>query len=130
MATIKRFEDLEVWQRARTLNMSILPYLRILDESRYFGLKNQMDNSAGSIMDNIAEGFEREGNKEFIQFLSIAKGSLGETSSQLYRLYDRTLIDQGSFESLQKDGSELAGKLSSFIGYLKTSDKRGNKYNR
>src|SRR5687768_6669768 len=129
MATIKRFEDLEVWQRARTLNTKLIPYLKILEETKNFNLKSQLDDAAGSVMDNIAEGFEREGNKEFIQFLSIAKGSLGEARSQLYRVLDRKLMEQEVFESLQADGATLAGKINSLMGYLKNSGLRGNKFN-
>jgi len=83
MATIKRFEDLDIWQIARELNIKILPLLDKLNESRNYELKSQLDRSAGSVMDNISEGFERDGNREFIQFLAISKGSLGEVRSQL-----------------------------------------------
>ena len=73
MATIKRFEYLELWQSARKLNANVYPILEILDERRSYKFKDQLDASAGSVMDNIAEGFERDGNKEFIQFLAISK---------------------------------------------------------
>ena len=74
MATIKRFEDLEVWQLARELNIKITPIFNKLNEAKSYELKNQLDRSSGSVMDNIAEGFERDGNRELIQFLAIAKG--------------------------------------------------------
>jgi len=128
MATIKKFEDLEIWQMARTLNIKIIPYLKILAETRDFELKNQLDNSAGSVMDNIAEGFERNGNREFIQFLAIAKGSLGEVRSQFYRLFDRELIDKKTFEILQNDCLILGDKIGAFINYLRNSDFKGNKF--
>lgn len=70
-------------------------------------------------MDNIAEGFERDGNREFIQFLAISKGSLGEVRSQLYRVLDRNLISAPDFESLQNDCLLLAGKIAKFMSYLK-----------
>jgi four helix bundle protein len=128
MATIKRFEDMEIWQQARELNIKILPYLKVLSEVREFELKNQLDRASGSVMDNIAEGFERDGNKEFIQFLAIAKGSLGEVRSQLYRISDRNLIDTENFESLLKDCLSLSGKIAAFMSYLRNSDYRGNKF--
>ena len=93
MATIKRFEDLDIWQIARELNIKILPLLDKLNESRNYELKSQLDRSAGSVMDNISEGFERDGNREFIQFLAISKGSLGEVRSQLYRALDKSFLE-------------------------------------
>lgn len=74
MATIRKFEDLEIWQLARELNLEIFPILEKLHELRMFELRNQLERSAGSVMDNIAEGYERDGNKEFRQFLAISKG--------------------------------------------------------
>jgi four helix bundle protein len=83
MATIKRFEDLEIWQNARKLSKVIIEISVVADLKNDYRLKDQVKSSAGSVMDNIAEGFERDGNLEFRQFLSIAKGSSGETRSQL-----------------------------------------------
>lgn len=128
MATIRKFEDLEVWQLARELNVKIQPYLTILGEARNYELKNQLDDSAGSVMDNIAEGFERDGNREFIQFLAISKGSLGEVRSQLYRILDRNLIKTKEFESLQSECILLASKIAAFISYLRKSEFKGNKF--
>jgi four helix bundle protein len=85
MASIRRFEDLEIWQKARELNQKIYPILLSLQETRSFELKSQLDGAAGSAMDNISEGFERDGNREFLQFLYISKGSVGEVRFQLYR---------------------------------------------
>ncbi|MNJ99281.1 hypothetical protein D3C87_170560 [compost metagenome] len=83
MATINRFEDLEIWQEARRLSKEIHTVSFETDLKNDFRLKSQIKASSGSVMDNIAEGFERDGNTEFRQFLSIAKGSAGETRSQL-----------------------------------------------
>lgn len=111
MATIKRFEDLEVWQLARELNIKITPLLERLSEVKNYDLKSQLDRSAGSVMDNISEGFERDGNREFIQFLAISKGSLGEVRSQLYRTLDRNFIEKEKHDVLQEECLVLAGKL-------------------
>lgn len=124
MATIKRFEDLEIWQSARKLNENVYPTLEILDERRSYKFKDQLDASAGSVMDNIAEGFERDGNKEFIQFLAISKGSLGEVRSQLYRAFNRNVIDENKLNELQNK----AAKIARFMIYLNKADYKGNKY--
>lgn|SRR5690606_684704 len=118
MATINRFEDLEIWQEARRLakvihRISIETNLKI-----DFKFKEQIKSSSGSVMDNIAEGFERDGNLEFRQFLSIAKGSAGETRSQLYRIFDCEYINEKDFEQLTNDYEKLSGKIKNFISYL------------
>src|ERR1700741_547488 len=128
MGTIKRFEDMEIWQLARELNKEIFPLLEILDEKRSFRLKDQLDRSAGSVMDNIAEGFERDGNREFIQFLAISKGSLGEVKSQLYRSLDREIIDSNKFNTLYERCEILANKIGKFITYLNNSNIKGKKF--
>lgn len=101
MATIKHFEDFEIWQLARQLNKDVYPLINQLQDGKNFELKSHLDRSAGSVMDNISEGFERDGNKEFVQFLSISKGSLGEVQSQVYRSFDRGFIDENELNKLQ-----------------------------
>ncbi|MCV9389101.1 four helix bundle protein [Reichenbachiella ulvae] len=129
MATFSKFEDLEVWQKARDFNSKLFPIVKKLrEELKDFSLSDQINRSAGSCMDNIAEGFEREGNKEFVQFLAIAKASIGETRSQLYRAFDRNYINENEFESLKSDGEILSKNLAGFIKYLKSSDIKGNKF--
>ena len=89
MATVKRFEELEIWKLARKICDEIYQVSISTPLQKDYKLNNQIKGSSGSIMDNIAEGFERDGNREFIQFLSISRGSSGETRSQLYRVLDR-----------------------------------------
>ena len=128
MATINKFEELEIWQAARQLNKDICPVLEVLQGSRNYKLKEQLDSSAGSVMDNIAEGFERGGNREFIQFLAISKGSLGEVRSQLYRACDRKAIEEKELEAFQLKCNELSNKIGKFIFYLNKSDYKGIKF--
>ncbi len=128
MATINRFEDLEIWQEARRLAKEIHILSVETDLKTDLKLKGQIKDSSGSVMDNIAEGFERDGNMEFRQFLSIAKGSAGETRSQLYRVYDCEYIDIQKFETLKMDYEKLSGRISNFITYLNKKDFKGNKF--
>lgn len=128
MATINNFEDLEIWQLARDVCKDIYRIINYKEFSRDFGLVKQINNSSGSIMDNIAEGFEREGNKEFIQFLSISKGSCGECRSQLIRAFDRQYISESEFKTIYNKLSDESIKIKNFMEYLKRSDLKGNKY--
>lgn len=128
MGTIKRFEDLNIWQLSRQYCKEIYP-LTCMDEfAKDYKLKNQINDSSGSIMDNLAEGFERSGKNEFIQFLSIAKGSCGESRSQLYRALDRNYISEKDLEELVKKSEEISNKIGSFINYLNQSDYPGLKF--
>lgn len=129
MATITRFEDLEIWQLARTLAIEIFETWRNSETfSHDYKLKDQINASSGSTMDNIAEGFERNSNNEFVHFLSISKGSCGEVKSQLYRAMDRKYITQDRFEYLYKKADELGKKIGAFMNYLNTSPYKGNKF--
>lgn len=128
MATIKKFEELEIWQTARKLSKEICPVLENLQESKNYKLKEQLDGSVGSVMDNIAEGFERDGNREFIQFLAISKGSIGEVKSQLYRAYDRKALNENELNEFQIKCGELAAKIAKFMFYLNNTNYKGNKY--
>lgn len=92
MAKVERFEGLNVWQEARILANDVYKSILSNNSIRDYPLKNQLNKSSGSVMDNIAEGFDRRGNKEFRQFLAVAHGSNGETKSQLYRTFDREYI--------------------------------------
>ena len=128
MATINRFEDLEIWLEARRLAKEVHIISVETGLKSDFRFKEQIKSSSGSIMDNIAEGFERDGNIEFRQFLSIAKGSAGETRSQLYRVFDFDYINEQKFEILKKDYENLSGKIKNFITYLNKKDFKGNKF--
>ncbi len=128
MAKINTFEDLEIWQQSRGLCHIIYEFINRDRFSKDFGLKNQINNSSGSVMDNIAEGFEREGNKEFVQFLSIAKASCAETRSQLYRAFDRDYITKEEFGEVANQTKELGRKTANLMNYLRNSEYKGNKY--
>ncbi|WP_281227424.1 four helix bundle protein [Flavobacterium aquiphilum] len=128
MATINRFEDLDIWQEARRLAKEIHTISIETELKNDYRFKDQIKASSGSVMDNIAEGFERDGNIEFRQFLSIAKGSAGETRSQLYRVFDFEYISEQRFEILKKDYENLSGKIKNFITYLNKKDFKGNKF--
>src|SRR6188768_1247303 len=112
MSTLKSFEEIEVWQKARTFANRIFELTLEGTFSRDYKLRDQINGSSGSIMDNIAEGFERGGNREFIQFLSIAKGSAGETRSQLYRALDRNHLTQDQFNSLTEEVIQVSKQIS------------------
>lgn len=128
MATIKKFEDILSWQKARELNRRIGSLIDGGTFNRNFRLIAQIEGSAGSIMDNIAEGFERNGNREFIQYLYIAKGSCGEFRSQLYRALDRNYITEEQFRSFSDMANEIAVLIQKLINYISQSDFKGSKY--
>ncbi|MDO6603022.1 four helix bundle protein [Arenibacter palladensis] len=130
MAKVERFEDLEIWQLAREICNKVHQIFETTSLGNNYALRNQMDKSSGSIMDNISEGFERNGNREFIQFLSIAKASCGELRSQLYRVLDRNHIDEDSFELLAEMVLLESKKISAFINYLSRSEYKGSKFNK
>ncbi len=128
MGSINCFEDLEVWQLARFFAAEMYKITSNQFFVRDFRFRDQLRASSGSIMDNIAEGFERDGNKEFIQFLYIAKGSCGESRSQLYRALDVNYIDKTTFDCYFNKAQTISKLLSNFISYLKQSGLKGNKY--
>ena len=123
-----RFEDLEIWKDAREISKSIFVITNFDDFNTDYIFKSQIRASSGSVMDNIAEGFERGGNKEFIQFLFIAKASLGECRSQLYRAIDYNYINKEEFDLQFEKVIQLSRKIYKFIEYLQKSDLKGTKY--
>ncbi|MBI1369526.1 MAG: four helix bundle protein [Planctomycetes bacterium] len=128
MATFSRFEDIEAWQKTRGLVSSIYAATRQDVFSRDFGLRDQIRRAAVSVLSNIAEGFERDGNKEFIQFLAIAKGSLGEIKSQLCVAMDQQYIQKAEFDHLYKTAGEISRMIAGLITYLRRTPIRGPKY--
>ena len=127
MAKIEKFEDIEAWQKARILAKAVYTITGQDVFAKDFGLRDQIRRAAVSVMSNIAEGFERGSNKEFIQFFFIAKGSAGEVRSQLYVALDQEYIDQNSFNSLKRDVSEISRMISGLITYLSRSNFKGEK---
>jgi four helix bundle protein len=128
MATVKRFEDLEIWQEARRLSKEIIIISKTTELKTDYKFKEQIKGSSGSVMDNIAEGFERDGNIEFRQFLSTAKASAGETRSQVYRLFDNDYINEEQQKLLVSDYEKLSIKIHNFITYLNKKDFKGTKF--
>ena len=128
MTEKKRFEDLDVWQKSRIFVKSVYLISSTDTFRRDFELIRQIRRAAVSIMSNIAEGFERGGDKEFLQFLAQAKGSCGEVRSQLYIALDQEYIGDAIFEELSEKASEINRMISGFMKYLRESELKGNKY--
>ena len=128
MPTVHRFEDLEIWKLARTLYIKISAVAEILRKAKEFRFAEQMKSASGSIMDNIAEGFERNSRLEFLNSLSISKGECGELKSQLYRALDNKYIDQNKFAELYEDTNMESKKIACFVKYLNSSGVRGLKF--
>ena len=128
MPSIKQFEDLNIWQLSRELNKKMYNVLSTKTDNNSGFLINHLFKTSGSIMDNIAEGFERGGNKEFINFLSYSKGSAGELRSQMYRALDIKVITKEEFEELQQMTISISQQLSLFMKYLKNSNFKGSKF--
>ncbi len=128
MNRIDRFEDIVAWQKARALTKDIYASTKVGAFARDFGLKDQIQRASVSTMSNIAEGFERGGDKEFAQFLSNSKGSCGEVKSQLYVALDQGYIAPVTFDKLYASADEVGRLVFGFMHYLRESPLRGRKY--
>ena len=128
MATVKDFEELAIFQKARELSAKIYPVTRRGEFKYDTRFVQQIRAAAGSIMDNIAEGFERTSNKEFLNFLYIAKGSCGEVRSQLIRAKDVGYLTSEEYEELYTECRKLSAGIMNFIKEIKASDIAGAKY--
>jgi len=128
MATIQKFEDLEIWQLARQIYRKISAIADRMRKNHDYRFADQIKSAAGSVMDNIAEGFERSSRLEFLNALSISKGECGEVKSQLYRSLDDKYIDEKEFENLYAKTDLLVKKIATFIIYLNKSKIKGLKF--
>lgn len=125
---VRYFEDLEVWRESRRLTDQIYSITKDAKFSKDFSLKEQIRKATVSILSNIAEGFERGGNREFIQFLYIAKGSCGEVRAQLYVALDQRYLTRERFDELIRSFKRLSVMISNLIDYLKNSHMKGEKF--
>ena len=126
--TAKNFEELEIWKQARTLSGKIYKLTREGQFARDFGLCSQIQRASVSVMSNIAEGYERGGNQELIQFLAIAKGSCGEVRCQLYVALDQGYVKRDEAEALIDQHKKLSIMIHKFMEHLKGSNFKGQKY--
>jgi len=128
MPTILKFEELEIWKQARSLSLKIFRFTQREIFVKEYKFKDQIKSSAGSVMDNVAEGFERSSRLEFVNFLGIAKGSCGEVRSQLYRAMDQKFITESEFNEVYIQYEGLSAGITAFMNYLNQSDIRGQKF--
>jgi len=125
MGTFNSFEEIETWKKARHLSNRIYELTNRGTFASDFALRDQINRAAGSVMDNIAEGCGRGGNREFVHFLAISRGSTSETLSQLYRALDRNHISEDEFRSLSSETIEITRMLGSLMSYLSRSNFKG-----
>ncbi len=128
MSKIERFEDIEAWKGAHVLTSKIYQLTGEGSFARDFGLRDQLRRAAVSVMSNVAEGFERGGDKEFLQFLSLAKASCAEIRSHLYVAMDQAYLTHKQFDELTQQAETVGRMLAGFMSYLKKSEYRGNKF--
>jgi four helix bundle protein len=127
---VQHFEDLEIWKDARRLASEVYRLTAGPKFTKDFNLRGQIRSAAVSVMSNIAEGFERGGNQEFMHFLYVAKGSCGEVRSQLYMAVDQAYLSANEAQELLNSFKRLSGMTANLINYLKGSGMKGAKYSR
>jgi four helix bundle protein len=128
MAKIERFEDIDSWKLARETTRLIY---RVSSDGKFakdFALVNQIRRAAVSILSNIAEGFERNGDREFIQLLTVAKGSCGEARAQLYVALDQEYLNEQDFSEIRNKLIDTSRLISGLINYLTQSEFKGGKF--
>jgi len=128
MSTIQRFEDLECWQSGRRLKQTVYRFTRRRPFAADFALVNQIRRAVQSVTSNVAEGFERGGNRELIQFLSQSKGSVGEVKDQLYTALDECYVSPEEFAAAYDLAEQTTRLIGGFMSYLRHSDKAGAKF--
>ena len=128
MATFKKFEEIEAWKKSRELTRRIYALSRVGTFAKDFALRDQIRRASVSIMSNIAEGYDRSGTGEFVQFLATAKGSAAEVRCQLYVALDQAYITKNDFDELCDLATETANMIGGLIKYLRQSGIRGTKY--
>ncbi len=128
MPSFKTFKDIEAWQQARGLTQDIYAISSNGAFAKDFGLRDQIRRASVSIMSNIAEGHERSGTGEFVQFLSMAKGSAGEVESHLCVAFDLGYLDKSTFDRLSSATTETARLIGALMQYLRRSGIKGGKY--
>ncbi|HLM00698.1 MAG TPA: four helix bundle protein [Pyrinomonadaceae bacterium] len=130
MARIERFEDLEIWKLAKDVANQVYDITSVGKFRQDYILRDQIRRAVISIFSNIAEGFERNGNKEFLQFLSIAKASCGEVRAQLIFASDREYISPSQFETIVQNLLSLSNQIGGFCKYLRQAELKGSKFNK
>jgi four helix bundle protein len=128
MGRIEKFEDILAWQKARELTREIYSHAKIGSFAKDFGLRNQIQRASVSIMGNVAEGYDRGGDKEFIQFLSVSRGSCGEVKSHLYVALDQEYVLPPQFNRLYEQADGVGRLLAGFMNYLRRSPLQGRKF--
>jgi four helix bundle protein len=128
MATFKRFEEIGAWKKARELTQRIYSVSQTGAFAKDFGLRDQIRRASVSIMSNIAEGHDRSGTGEFVQFLATAKGSAAEVKCQLYIALDQAYVNDSTFEELSAMATEIGNMIAGLMMYLRRSGLKGTKY--